>query len=40
MSPFKVVIGYKPRALIDVIPMSTTHRLSEFASAFAHQIHS
>lgn len=38
MNPFKIVIGYKPRAPIDLIPMSVTYRPSESASTFAHHI--
>lgn len=40
MSPFEIVIGYRPRAPIDLIPMLATHRPSKSASAFAHHIHS
>ncbi|KAL7148069.1 hypothetical protein ABFS83_06G152600 [Erythranthe nasuta] len=39
MSPFEVVYGHKPRAPIDLIPMSVSHRPSEFANAFAQHIH-
>lgn len=40
MSPFEIVIGYKPRALVDLRPMPTTYRPSGSASAFSHHIHS
>lgn len=39
MSPFKVVTGYKPKASVDIIPMSATHRPLEFAFAFTHHIY-
>lgn len=40
MSPFEIVTGYRPKAHIDLIPMSVTHKPSESASSFAHHIHS
>lgn len=40
LSPFEIVTCYKPKAPIDLIPMSTTHRPSEFAFVFVQQIHS
>lgn len=40
MNPFEIVTGYKPRAPIDLIPMSATHKPFEPASAFAQHIHS
>lgn len=40
MRPFKIVTGYRSRAPIDFIPMSTTHRPSESASSFTHHINS
>lgn len=38
-SPFEIVTGYRPRALIDLIPMFTSHRPFESASSFASNIH-
>lgn len=38
MSPFQIVTGYKPIALIDHIPISASHRPSKSASSFASNI--
>jgi len=40
MSPFEIVTCYRPRAPIDLIPMSASHCRSESASSFALHIHS
>lgn len=40
MSPFEIVTGYRSTAPIDLISMSATHISSEYASSFAHHIHS
>jgi len=39
MSPFEVVLGYKPRKLIDLILMIQHPRVFELAYAFASHIH-
>jgi len=38
MSPFEVVHGYKPRKLLDLLPMSLHARVSESAESFARRI--
>lgn len=40
LSLFEIVISYRLRTPINFIPMSATHRPSEFASTFASHIHS
>jgi hypothetical protein len=37
-SPFEVVHGYKPRKLLDVLPMSLHAKVSESAESFACRI--
>lgn len=39
MSPFEIVTGYRPKALIDLILMSASQRPSESVSAFASHLH-
>ena len=39
LSPFEILHGYKPRAPIDLNPMSPTHRVSESAESFALRMH-
>ena len=38
MSPHEIVYGHKPRAPIDLIPMSPLQRASESAESFAYRI--
>lgn len=40
LSPFEIVTRYKPRTLIDLIPMSAIYNPFESASSFASHIHS
>lgn len=35
MSPFQAIIGYKPRTLVDLLPISTMNKRSESAHSFA-----
>lgn len=39
MSPFEVVLGYKPRMQVNLIPISSIHRPSASADSFASHIH-
>ena len=39
LTPFEIVHGYKPRAPVDLIPMSPTQRVSESAESFALRMH-
>ena len=39
MSPFEVVHGYRPRKLIDLIPITQYSRVFKSASAFASHIY-
>ena len=38
-SPHEIVYGFRPRYLIDLIPMSGHIRASDFASSFASHVH-